>query len=60
LLIRDLYYDIATAAGTTGCREQAVQARQYGMIAPSVFETGRTPQGTHVLAQPLNLIEMIK
>lgn len=26
----------------------------------TVFETGRTPQGMVVLAQPLNLIDMIK
>jgi len=25
-----------------------------------VFESGKTPQGVQVLAQPLNLIELIK
>jgi hypothetical protein len=29
------------------------------IIWKSVFETGNTPQGMPVLAQPLNLIQMI-
>ncbi len=34
--------------------------KQNNSFWKTVFETGRTPQGMQVLAQPLNLIEMIR
>lgn len=34
--------------------------KQTNNFWKTVFETGRTPQGMSILAQPLNLIEMIK
>jgi hypothetical protein len=34
--------------------------KQNNNFWKTVFETGRTPQGMQVLAQPLNLIDMIK
>jgi hypothetical protein len=40
--------------------ETVFGGKQGNNFWKTVFETGRTPQGMHVLAQPLNLIEMIK
>lgn len=40
--------------------ETVFGGKQNNNFWKTVFETGRTPQGMHVLAQPLNLIEMIK
>jgi hypothetical protein len=40
--------------------ETVFGGKQNNNFWKTVFETGRTPQGMQVLAQPLNLIEMIK
>jgi hypothetical protein len=40
--------------------ETVFGGKQNNSFWKTVFETGRTPQGMQVLAQPLNLIEMIK
>jgi hypothetical protein len=40
--------------------ETVFGGKQNPSFWKTVFETGRTPQGMQVLAQPLNLIEMIK
>jgi len=40
--------------------ETVFGGKQNNNFWKTVFETGRTPQGMHVLTQPLNLIEMIK
>src|SRR5665213_3249242 len=39
--------------------ETVFGAKQSNNFWKTVFETGRTPEGTQVLAQPLNLIQMI-
>lgn len=39
--------------------ETVFGGKQNNGFWKTVFETGRTPQGMLVLAQPLNLIEMI-
>jgi hypothetical protein len=40
--------------------ETVFGGRQSNNFWKTIFETGRTPQGMQVLAQPLNLIEMIR
>jgi hypothetical protein len=40
--------------------ETVFGGKQNNSFWKTVFETGRTPQGMQVLAQPINLIEMIK
>lgn len=40
--------------------ETVFGGKQNNSFWKTVFETGRTPQGMQVLAQPLNLIEMIR
>ena len=40
--------------------ETVFGGKQNNNFWKTVFETGRTPQGMQVLAEPLNLIEMIK
>jgi hypothetical protein len=40
--------------------ETVFGGKQNNNFWKTVFETGHTPQGMHVLAQPLSLIEMIK
>ena len=40
--------------------ETVFGGKQNNNFWKTIFETGRTPQGMDVLAQPLNLIEMIK
>jgi len=40
--------------------ETVFGGKQNNNFWKTVFETGRTPQGMQVLAQPLNLIDMIK
>jgi len=40
--------------------ETVFGGKQNNNFWKTVFETGRTPQSMQVLAQPLNLIEMIK
>lgn len=44
----------------TDMSETIFGGKQNNGFWKTVFETGRTPQGMTVLAQPLNLIEMIK
>jgi hypothetical protein len=44
----------------TDLSETIFGGKQNNGFWKAVFETGRTPQGMVVLAQPINLIEMIK